>query len=71
MRQHHRAAHHLIGLARIDAERHVEFDRFIEFRIGDLLGQLDRFRNRIESVAFDLLRRRSVFLSCHSCSPGD
>ena len=46
--KHDRAAHHLIRLARIDSQRHVQLDRLVELRERHFLCELNRFVDRIE-----------------------
>ena len=46
VREDHRAAHHLVGVARIDAEPKVDLDRGIERDRRGLLGELDRLERR-------------------------
>ena len=47
------AAHHLIGMARIDAEIERNLDRLVELRLGRVLDELHRLFERIELVAID------------------
>ena len=42
VRQVDDAAHHLVGVARIDAEIHRDLDGLVELRVGALLDQLHR-----------------------------
>ena len=55
VRQRHNAAHHLIGMARIDPEIHCDLDGFVELRLGAFLHQLDGLVERIELFAVDAL----------------
>jgi hypothetical protein len=41
VRQHHGAAHHLIGVAGVDAEAHGDLDRLVELGVGGALQGLD------------------------------
>src|ERR1700674_2259883 len=63
--QHHRAAHVLIGLARIDVEPHRHLDGLVE--LGDLVAghDFDRLVKRVALVAIDRLGGLSIFLACH------
>ena len=50
----------------IDAEIHRDLDGLVEFRLGALLHQLDRFRDRIGLVAIDAFARGlGAFSECH------
>ena len=55
MGQRHDAAHHLVRMARVDAEADAHFDGLVELRLGPLLHQRDRLAQRIRPVAVDLL----------------
>ena len=50
-------AHHLIGVARIDAEIHRHFDGLVELGLGAVLDHLHRFRKRIKLFAVDAFTR--------------
>ena len=59
MRQNNGAANHLIGMLRIDAQPHVNFDGLVELRKMDLLQQAHRVRDRVGTLlqpAFSPLR---------------
>ena len=50
----------------IDAEIHRDLDGLVEFRLGALLDQLDRFGERIGLVAVDAFARGlGAFSDCH------
>ena len=53
VRQVDDAAHHLVGVARIDAEIHRHLDGLVELGLGPLLDHLHRFFERIELGAVD------------------
>ena len=53
VRQVDDAAHHLVGVARIDAEIHRDLDGLVELRLGALLDHLHRVLERIELLAVD------------------
>ena len=63
VRQIDDAAHHLVGMARIDAEIHRDLDRLVELGLGALLDHLHRLFERIELGRDRRLRgrRRCVF----------
>ena len=65
------AAHHLVGVARIDAEVHRDLDGLVELRLGALLDQLHRVVERIELGAVDALAGGADALSfvCHRALP--
>ena len=65
VRQDDRAAHHLIGVLRIDAEANRQRDGLVELGELDLLDERQRFVQRVRPV-FDLLSRRRVFLAVFS-----
>jgi len=48
VRQRHHAAHHLVGVTRIDAEIDRDLDRLVKLRLGAFLDHLDGVRDRIE-----------------------
>src|ERR1051325_7997585 len=62
VREHGRAADHLIGVLRIDAEEHRELDRLVELGERDLLEQTERLVQLIRPL-LDLLRRRAILLA--------
>ena len=66
VRQVDDAAHHLVGVARIDAEIHRDLDGLVELGLGPLLDHLHRLLERIELVAVDALADgvRCVFRDC-------
>jgi hypothetical protein len=49
------AAHHLVGVAGIDAEIHCDLDRLVEFRLGPILDHLHRLFERIKVFAINAL----------------
>src|SRR5207253_3557587 len=53
VRQVDDAAHHLIGMARIDAEIHRHLDGLVELGLGPLLDHLHRLFERIKLGAVD------------------
>src|SRR5439155_21825797 len=55
VRQRHHAAHHLVGVTRIDAEIDRNLDRLVKLRLGAFLDHLDGVRDRIEFFAVDAL----------------
>src|SRR5262249_41596137 len=59
IRQRDHAAHHLIGMARVDAEVHRNLDGLVELGFRPLLDHLHRFLDRIELAAIDPLARRN------------
>ena len=59
VRQRHGAADHLIALRRVDAERHVDFDRFVELGALDLLEQLHGALERHDAFLRELLLQSS------------
>src|SRR5690606_36161759 len=71
IRQVDDATDHLVGMARIDAEIHRQFDGFVELGAGALLDQLDRLVEAVELVAVDTLTAlRNTFRNLrHRLSP--
>ena len=70
VRQLAHAAHHLIRMARVDAEIHGDLDRLVELRLGALLDELHRLAERVELGAIDALEGGLVTLSCaHLVTP--
>src|SRR5262249_2440244 len=67
VRQVDHAAHHLVGVARIDTEVHRDLDGLIELRLGPLLDHLHRFFDRVELAAIDTFAELGRALSelCH------
>ena len=62
------AAHHLVGLAGIDAEAHGDVDTLVEAGLGQVLDDADRLRRCIELVAIERLQRVGELLAGHCCS---
>ena len=60
--QHHRPAHHLIGMSWIDTETHGDVHRLVELGKSILLCQLQRLRQRV-GTALDLFSRLPEVLS--------
>ena len=54
-----RAAHHLVGVPRIDTEAHGHLDRLVELRERVLLGELDRLAELV-TARLDLGRAAAV-----------
>ena len=70
VRQVDHAAHHLVGVARIDAEIHRDLDGLVELRLGALLDHLHRFVERIELLAVDTFARLlRAFSDAHGSTP--
>src|SRR6202171_3478339 len=70
VRQRHHAAHHLIGMARVDAEIHRNLDGLVEFRLGAFLDHLDGVRERIKLLAINALAGLlQTFSNCHDRYP--
>ena len=68
VRQDDRAADHLVGVARVDAEPEVGLDRRVEVDGARLLGERRRLVRRVDRVAVDELRRvLEVFLAVAMC----
>jgi hypothetical protein len=65
VRQHHGAAHHLIGVLGIDPESNRQRDGFIKFRELDFLHERQRIFQRVGPV-FNQTARRRVFLAVSS-----
>ena len=63
VRQDDRAADHLVGVARVDAEAEVRLDRRVELDGARLLGELDGLGGRVDALAVDELRGVLVFLA--------
>src|SRR5581483_2844800 len=66
VRQHHRAAHHLIGVLRIDAEAERHVHRLVELGELDLLHERNRLLDRGGPIDGDLRPRRAEFLAALS-----
>ena len=47
VRQHHRAADHLVGVLGVDAQAHGDLERLVELGVRDVLRELDRLAQRI------------------------
>jgi hypothetical protein len=56
VRQHDRAAHHLVGVARIDAKPHRDIDALVELGGGQAREQIEGLFDRIELALHDLAR---------------
>src|SRR6185437_10770828 len=70
VRKRRDAAHHLVGMARIDAEIDRQFDRLVELGRGARLDQLDRFLDRIGFGGVDAFDRLLESLGeCHGGYP--
>src|SRR6478752_6965007 len=54
MRQHDRPAHHLVGMARVDAQPHGHVNRLVELREGRALDQGHRIRDVVVARPVDL-----------------
>src|SRR5262249_1984894 len=63
VRQGDGAAHHLIGLSRVDPQPHRHLDGLVELRLGELAHDPDRLVGRVVLLAVDLLQRCLVALS--------
>ena len=62
VRQHHRAAHHLVGVLGIDAQAQRDLHRLVELGIGRALRDFESIAQRIRPH-LDLLCRLRIFLS--------
>ena len=70
VRQHDRATHHLVGLARVNRELQRNLDGRVELLGSGLLRQRDRVGGRVEPALFDLRGCGGVNLGlCHYRSP--
>src|SRR5690606_31822950 len=66
IRQRNNTADHLVSMARINAEVHRKLNGFVELCRGALLDHLYGFAQRVELVALDALKCRTITLSkCH------
>ena len=63
------AAHHLVGVTRIDAEVHRDLDGLVELGLGALLDQLHRLVERVELRRIDALAGGLDTL-CRCCAMG-
>src|SRR5215472_18194640 len=61
-RQHRRPAHHLVGMAWIQARPNVQLDRFVELGVRGLFDQLDRVRRQVLLERIDFFGGSSVLL---------
>src|SRR6185436_2097019 len=52
--EHHRAAHRLVALLRVDAEVDRDIDRLVELRRGGLLDEVDRLDRSVGLARIDL-----------------
>src|SRR5207248_4791660 len=62
VREHGRAADHLVGVLRIDAEQHRQLHRLVELGERDLLEQAERLIQLVRPL-FDLVERRTILLA--------
>ena len=71
VRQIHRAAHHLVGMARVDAEIERDLDGLVELGRGGLLDQRHRVGERIRLLAVDLRLggAQPLALASHDVTP--
>src|SRR5262249_48832196 len=63
VRQIHHAAHHLVGMARVDPKIHRHLDGLVELGLGPLLDHLHGRVERIELCAIDPFARRTNTLA--------
>jgi hypothetical protein len=71
VREVDRAADHLVGLARVDAQAEGDLDGGVELRGVGLAGEADGLERGVQGVAVDLLRACVVGLAAlHCCSSG-
>src|SRR5947209_4422500 len=63
VRQNDRAAHQLVGLARVNAQPHGEFDRLVELREGDLPELRQTLFERVLPARLNFFESRAIFLS--------
>ena len=63
VRQHHRAAHHLVGVLGIDAQPQRQLDGLVELRELDFLRERNRFFERIAAIGSNLGSGGRVFLA--------
>src|SRR6201999_1552501 len=68
VRQVHRAAHHLVGLAGVDTQPDRHLDGRVQLHLGGLLGELRGLERRVEPLAVDQFGGLTVGLAalCHS-----
>ena len=64
VRQHDRAAHHLVGVLRIDAEPQRQLDGLVELRELDFLHERDGLFDRVGPIAATCARAAVNFLPC-------
>jgi hypothetical protein len=71
VRQIHRTTHHLVGVARVDAEIEGKLDALVELGRGVLLDQRDRLGERVCLGPVDLRLGggQSLALACHRPTP--
>src|SRR5262249_53054759 len=70
VRQVDGAAHHLVGLTRVDAEAHGDLDSGVELDRAGVLGELDRLGRRVHLGVVDQFGGLAVRLAVlHVCSP--
>ena len=62
-RQRDRAAHHLVGLAGIDAEPHRQLDGLVELGRARLFDEVERLGRRVQLLAVEPLGRVVVLLA--------
>jgi hypothetical protein len=67
VRQRDRCSDGLVGVARVDAEPHMHFDRRIELREGGLLDQPNRLFGIVEPRAVNFLGSLEVLLTVVTC----
>ena len=66
VRQGDHAAHHLVGMARIDAEVHRDLDGLVELGLGALLDELHGFIERVGLGGIEALAGLlDAFVLCH------
>ena len=67
VRQNHGAAHHLVGMARIDTQAHGQIDCLIKLGVLDLLEQAHGFGQRIRRLGHSRARLHNILADfCHS-----
>ena len=72
VRQHDAAAHHLVGVARVDPQAHVRLDRRVELGDRGLTHQRHRLGGRVHPAVLERRSGVAVLLpvpSCHLNSP--
>jgi hypothetical protein len=63
VRQHDRAADHLVGVLRVDPQAQRDLDRFVELRELHLLHEGNRVLERVRTIG-DLLPGGRKLLAC-------